>query len=94
MPKTERKKFDKATVPLDGHEYVDCEFDSCTFVYRAVGPVALVGNRISSDCRFVFEGSAADTVATMQAIYRMGEWGRQTILETFKQIAPGLKKLN
>lgn len=90
----EKKRYRGEPVALDGNEYVGCTFDSCTFVYSATGRFALDSNSISNDCRFEFSGAAADTVATMQAIYRMGDWGGNHILATFQQIAPGLQKLN
>ena len=89
-----RETYSNSRVPLDGHEYKGCSFRSCTFVYLGGSTFSLRQSDISPDCRLEFGGAAANTVATMQAIYRMGDWGKQHILATFQQIAPGLEQLN
>ena len=86
--------YAKCAVELDGNRYEGCTFDSCTFVYSATDVFELVNNQISRNCRVEFRGAAANAVSALQAFFRMGDWGQQTVLATFQQIAPGLKKLN
>jgi len=94
MEQIKDKTFSNQEVPLDECHYIDCNFQSCTFVYSGSGVFGLEGNCISSDCNFTFTGKAADTVAAMRAIYSMGEWGRNTIIDTFQEIAPDIKNLH
>lgn len=89
------KTFMNARVPLDDIAYVGCTFISCTFLYSATGVLNLSGNHITGNTNLEFSGAAADTLTLLQAVYRdFGDWGRETILKTFQQIAPDLKKLN
>jgi len=94
MKKVVGKPFVGKTVPLDGHHYEKCDFRSCTFVYSATDDFTLRNNVVSDDCIFRFTGAAGNTVATLKAIYSIGEWGRQTIISTFQNIAPDLKNLH
>lgn len=89
-----RETYSNSRLPLDGHAYKRCTFRSCTFVYFGGSGFSLLQNDISPDCGFEFGGAAANTVATMQAMYRMGDWGKQHILATLQEIAPGLERLN
>lgn len=86
--------FSGAAIALDDHEYEGCTFISCTFTYAGTGRFRLAHNTISPDCRFAFSGAAANAIDALQAIFRMGDWGRAHVLATFQQIAPGLKDLN
>jgi hypothetical protein len=90
----EKKTFTSESIELDGNEFIDCAFDSCTFVFAGHKGFAFRGNRVSSDCGFRFTECAANTVATMQAIYGMGPWGQAHIIATFHQIAPDLKHVH
>ncbi len=94
MKKVVGKTFSKEEVPLDDHRYKDCTFESCTFIFEASGGFFMDKNHISTNCVFKFTGPASKTVAAMKAIYSMGDWGRTMVLNTFKEIAPDLKKLH
>ena len=94
MKRIKGKPFVNQDVPLDGHHYEGCTFQSCTFVYAGVDSFGLDDNTISTDCCFRFTGKAANTVSTMRAIYSMGEWGRRHVLATIQEIAPDIKNLH
>jgi hypothetical protein len=94
MNRVTDKEFKNAEVLLDGHHYERCRFDSCTFVYAATRRFVLANNHIVGDTRFEFTGAAADTLATLKAIYGMGKFGRDMILKTFGEIAPDLKDIH
>ena len=94
MKKVVGKPFSNEQVPLDGYHYENCNFQSCTFVYSATDDFTLRNNVVSDDCIFRFTGAAGNTVATLKAIYSIGEWGRRTIVNTFQEIAPDLKNLH
>ena len=94
MKKIVGKTFTGVDVPLDGHHYDKCKFRSCIFVYAGTGHLALKNSDVT-DCDLMFTGAAANTVVMMKAIYsKMGDWGRQTIVNTFVEIAPDLKNLH
>ena len=87
MKKIKGKSFTSQEVPLDANHYEGCKFESCTFVFAGTDRFGLSNNRISKDCNFLFTGAAENTVNGMQAIYSMGEWGRNTVRKTFQEIA-------
>ena len=94
MKKVTGKTFSEEHVPLDGHDYEGCTFESCTFVFSATGPWGLNKNRISTDCVFKFTGCASKTLVFMKTIYSMGGWGRNMVLATFEEISPDFKQLH
>jgi hypothetical protein len=88
--KFENREFRKEKINLNGNEFDRCKFFDCELVFNGVGLVALTNNNFH-DCRWTFEGPAADTVAFMKALYAMGGGGRELILATFNNIAPNMK---
>lgn len=86
--------YSNCDVPLDGHTYEHCTFQSCRFVYLGQQLFNLRNNMISSDCTFGFGAEAANTLVALKGIYAMGDWGRNTVLKALQQIAPDLKNLN
>jgi hypothetical protein len=90
----EKSEFSGARIELDGNEYIGCTFISCTFVYRASGPVILTDNDISGNTNFELAGAAGDTVNFLKGLWRMGEFGRAITLKTFRSIAPDFKDLH
>jgi hypothetical protein len=64
-------KFSKIRVELDDNQaYEDRTFNECAIVYSAKGPVNLT-NPNFVNCKFIFEGAAANTVTFLTAIYRV-----------------------
>lgn len=94
MNKVSGKTFKNQEVMLDGNHYDDCKFVSCTLVYAAAAPFGLTNNNITGNTKFTFIGAAGNTVAAMKAIYSMGDFGRNTILKTFQEVAPDLENLH
>lgn len=69
--------FSNATIVLDGHHFVRCQFKNVNLVIRGADPFNLEG------CTFdqyaiVFEGAAATTVSALAAMYG---GGFQTVIE-------------
>lgn len=84
------KEFNKEPVNLNGNRFEGCTFNECELIFNGVGPVGLA-NCIFNNCKWTFQGPAADTVAFMKALYAMGGGGKELILATFKNIAPDIK---
>ena len=42
---------------------------------------------MSSDCEFEVRGQAANTIAALQDLYDLGDWGQRSVLATLHQIA-------
>ena len=94
MNNVSSKTFKNQDVMLDGNHYDDCKFESCTFVYAAADAFGLSNNHITGNTNFRFTGAAANTLATMKAIYSMGDFGKDVILKSFQDIAPDIKNLH
>ena len=77
--------FTRTRVPLDGQRFEDCTFDDCDIVYAATGPVMLEGSTFNN-CRYLFEGPAAETVKFMKALYPIAP---SLIEHTFENIRGG-----
>lgn len=88
--KFNRKTFQNETVNLNNNEFDRCKFIKCELIFNGVGSVTL-SHSTFTDCRWTFEGPAADTVAFMKALYSMGGGGKDLIVHTFKDIAPDVK---
>lgn len=91
MRKITGKAFCNQEIRLDGHEYSDCTFQACRFVYSAKRKFRLVGNSVSADCEFEFRGKAAETVEALADLYALGDWGERSVRAALEQIAPDLK---
>lgn len=82
--------FSDRDVQLDGHEYEGCRFERVRFVYSGIGQLRFAGNFVDKDCRWSFDGPAANTVTFMAAAYNgLGEPGRYLIDKTFDDIRGG-----
>ena len=68
--KFERHPFKNESVNLNGNEFDYCTFDNCELIFNGVGSVGLTNNEFRN-CKWTFEGPAADTVAFMKALYSM-----------------------
>jgi len=88
--KFEKREFRNERINLNGNEFDHCQFFGCEMVFNGVGAVGLTHNGFH-ECKWIFEGPAADTVGFMKALYAMGAGGRDLILQTFKDVAPDLK---
>jgi len=73
-------------VVLDGKHFEDCDFDSCTLVYRGGVPPNFVRCDFAAP-RFVFEDAAQNTVQLMSAIYNGID--ERIIEKTFDEIRKG-----
>ena len=67
----ENKTFTNSTIELDGHEFKNCRFTGCQFVYRGGKPPTLV-NCSFDNFPLTLEGPAADTLRFMAAMYHGG----------------------
>jgi hypothetical protein len=65
------KIFKGKTVVLDGKQFVDVTFDSCTLVYKGSKGVTLKGCRFIKP-QFVFDGPASNTLVFLHEIYHGG----------------------
>jgi len=63
--------FTKIKIALDGAHFDNCKFERCILVYSGLLPVTLQSNSFS-DCRWEFNGPAANTVGFMQALHKGG----------------------
>ena len=59
------------TIILDGKCFEDVTFECCTFIYKGIDGVPLIGCRFVNP-RFLFEGSAANTLALLSGLYADG----------------------
>lgn len=62
------ERFTGAQIVVDGKHFEDCDFDTCTFVYRGGVPPNFIRCEFASP-HFVFEEAAQRTVQLMSAIY-------------------------
>ena len=58
--------FDRTRVLVSGQRFESCSFKNCELVFDG-RPTQLVGNYFD-DCRWAFEGAAADTLAFAAAM--------------------------
>jgi hypothetical protein len=86
LRKVSSKCFSDLEIRLDGYQYIDCAFHNCCFVYSGRRRFNLVGNLISSDCVLQLRGRAADTVSALRNLHELGDWGRNCVAETLRQI--------
>lgn len=64
----EGQRFHGTQIIVDGKHFEDCEFDTCTFVYRGGIAPNFVRCEFASP-HFVFEEAAQRTMQFMSAIY-------------------------
>lgn len=80
--------YNHETVHLDGEHFTDCEFRDSRLVYS--GGAAPVFDRCKVDaCEWRFEGSAADTLAHLKAVWAAG--GKSTVQALIKEITGAAK---
>ena len=66
-------------VILDYGTFENIRFENCELVYRGGRPPELVNNDFFN-CKWTFDGEAANTAAFMKALYQGG--GRNLVLRT------------
>jgi len=89
MVSVSNSTFSNATVDLDFHHFNNCLFENCILVYRGNGPVSMEGCRFLSP-RWVFDGSALNTIRYLIALYHgLGEGGQKLVEDLFQQIRQG-----
>jgi hypothetical protein len=80
------QNFSSKTEVLDGNEYLNCKFKSCTMVYRG-GTIPVVNGCNFDDCRWQFEDAAERTLVFLRAMFHgLGTGGRQLVESTLNQI--------
>lgn len=85
----EGKTFVDQEILLDGNEYVGCTFRRVNFVYMAIRPPMLTGNKMES-CTWELSGPAADTFGFLSGLYNGGgEPGRRLVDSTFENVRRG-----
>ena len=62
------QRFTGTQIVVDGKHFEDCDFDTCTFVYRGGVPPNFIRCEFASP-HFVFKDAAQRTVQFMSAIY-------------------------
>ncbi len=62
------QRFTSAQLVVDGKHFEDCDFDTCTFVYRGGIPPNFIRCEFASP-HFVFKDAAQRTMQFMSAIY-------------------------
>ncbi|MGY9050177.1 hypothetical protein P775_28555 [Puniceibacterium antarcticum] len=68
----EQKVIKSEVVELDYKKFENLTFENCTLVFKGGRPPELTDVTIS-ECEFVFEGSAMNTVQMMQLIAHGGD---------------------
>lgn len=86
MAKFRSVGFKDVRQELDGNEFLDCTFENAELVFGARGPVGLSGCQFIN-CRWTFDGPAADTLSFLSALYRGG--ARDLVESTFMNIKTG-----
>ena len=82
-------KFSDRAIRLDGDEFHNCVFQTCTLEIGGAADVALRGCDFI-DCQWVFVAAAATTVAIMAKLYAgMVTEGPALIEQTFDAIRQG-----
>ena len=69
--KLDSSQFENQQVRLDGNEYNNCVFNSCTILYSGMGTVHLYECDFNN-CKWQFDGPAANTINFLAGVYRMG----------------------
>lgn len=59
------KTFANQTVPLDGYEYINCDFNNVTFLYNGTAPSRLTSSRIQKGTKVALESKNAVVTQTM-----------------------------
>ena len=94
MIKNKSNIYNNVTVKLDNNEFEKCKFTNCTLEYSGDGPVSL-SNCTFEAVKWVFTGSAQNTLQFMHALYHgMGEGGKKLIEQTFENIKRKNKQHN
>jgi hypothetical protein len=71
MKKTQKQKFAKKRIDLDGRHFDHCEFNECKLVYHGQGPVGLSNSKFDH-VNWEFADHAARTVQFMRDLYHGG----------------------
>jgi hypothetical protein len=80
-------KFSGGKISLDGNEFVRCRFEDITLVFSAKAPISLLDCTFGDNVAWVFDGSAAMTLAFLNALYHgAGEGGKRLVESTFENI--------
>ncbi len=82
--------FERCEVQLDGNQYVDCTFRTCSLVYRGGEMPVLVRCHLYG-CRLRFTDAAARTVDFATELYHGG--CQELVEATFDSIRRGPLKL-
>ncbi len=88
--RVEGTTFERNDVPIDGFEYVACEFRDCKIVYR--GGQFSIGQCHFPGSTFVFEGAARNTLDFLGFIFNLipdGPARLETILDHSVRVKVG-----
>jgi hypothetical protein len=61
-------------VVLDGRNFIECKFTSCTLVLEGGGLFQMDRCTISEDCRFAVEGAAKNCLDALKLMLHGGGW--------------------
>jgi hypothetical protein len=78
-------KFDNATVVLDGHQFVECEFTGCRLVYRG-GELPALQHCHFMACTWLLEDAALRAVQFLRGVYHSGPGGKELVEDTLRHI--------
>lgn len=94
MAKFTENLFQTVRISLDNNEYERCKFIRCIMEYSGSGSVVLKGCEFR-DVKWVFTGSAQNTVEFLRGAYHgLGDGGKMLVEEIFEVIKGGeFKKL-
>jgi len=82
----EEKTFKNEELRLDGNEYANCSFASCSLFYGGSDAVAFSNCRFDQ-CQWAFVDSASNTLRFMAGLYHgLGQGGRDLIEQLFENI--------
>ena len=95
MARYENEQFANALVRIDGNQFVNCHFDTCTIEYRGEQQLELSGCHFMG-CRWFFNGPAGETLRFLGALYADGDAGlkkmvEETLANVTSNVAPELQ---
>lgn len=95
MARYEQETFTNVQVRIDGNQFINCRFESCTIEYRGEHQLVLSGCHFVG-CRWFFNGPAGETLQFLGALYADGDAGlkkmvEETLQNVTKNVAPPLQ---
>jgi hypothetical protein len=83
----EGKEFRNQTLILDGNSFIRCTIVDCILSYSGTTEISLSECHMGAN-EFAYDGHAANTVRTLQALARAGAGGLDHVMRLFVGNAP------